>query len=219
MARKIKISREIILEATFQLLVREGYTSISIKSVAKEIGCSTQPIAWHFGNMEGLKTELLDYCVRFLGRIFCGIKSEHVAEQLEDIAFGYITLAFDYPNLYRYFYMSDVDGRKMNELTTRLRADNYEKAIGMLQQEYAVSVETALQHMINLQMYVHGIASYMVTRQGFSSKEEVMSMVHGANEAFLGQMKLQNREREQHLTAQKCILHKISGKGTGCAIR
>lgn len=193
MARKTQISREIILEAAFQLLLQEGYAALNITSLAKEIGCSTQPIAWHFGNMDGLRTELLDYCVRFLGRIFCGIKSEHVAEQLEDISFGYVTLAFDYPNLYRYFYMSDMDGRKMNELAKSLRADNYEKAVRMLQQEYGASEKAALQHMINLQMYVHGIASYMVTQGGFSSKEEVMEMIHRANEAFLLQLKLQSR--------------------------
>ncbi len=193
MARKTQISREIILEAAFQLLLREGYAALNITSLAKEIGCSTQPIAWHFGNMDGLRTELLDYCVRFLGRIFCGIKSEHVVEQLEDISFGYVTLAFDYPNLYRYFYMSDMDGRKMNELAKSLRADNYEKAVRMLQQEYGVSEKAALQHMINLQMYVHGIASFMVTQGGFSSKEEVMEMIHRANEAFLLQLKLQIR--------------------------
>ena len=189
MARKAQISKEMILEAAFQLLVRQGYTSINIKALAKEIGCSTQPVAWHFGSMEGLKNELLDYCVRFLGRIFCGIKSEHVAEQLEDIAYGYISLAFDYPNLYRYFYMSEVDGRKMNELTTRLRADNYEKAIGMLQKEYGISSEDARKHMVNLQMYVHGVASYAVTQGGFSSKEEPMEMIHLANMAFLAQLK------------------------------
>lgn len=189
MARKTQITKEIILDAAFQLLLREGYTAINITSLAKTIGCSTQPIAWHFGNMEGLRTELLEYCVRFLGRIFCGIKSEHVMEQLEDIASGYITLAFDYPNLYRYFYMSDVDGRKMNELTKSLRSDNYEKAIQMIQKEYGVSAEAALQHMVNLQMYVHGIASYMVSQRGFSSKEEVMEMIHKANEAFLKALK------------------------------
>ena len=188
MARKTQISKEIILEAAFQMLLREGYTSINITSLAKEIGCSTQPIAWHFGNMESLRMELLDYCIRFVGQIFCGMKREQVAEQLENIASGYITLAFDYPNLYKYFYMSDVDGRRMNDLTKSLRADNYEKAIQMLQQEYGVSKEAALQHMVNLQMYEHGIASYTVTQKGFSSKETVMEMIHKANEAFLTQL-------------------------------
>ena len=189
MARKTQISREIILEAAFQLLLRNGYASINITSLAKAIGCSTQPIAWHFGNMDGLRTELLDYCVRFLGRIFCGIKSEHVTEQLEDVAAGYITLAFDYPNLYRYFYMSEYDGRKMNELTKSLRENNYEKAVDFLKKELGVSREAALQHMTNLQMYVHGIASFVVVQGGFSSKEDVMELIHNANVAFLEQLK------------------------------
>lgn len=191
MARKTQISKEVILEAAFQMLLRDGYVSINITSLAKEIGCSTQPIAWHFGNMEGLRTELLDYCVRFVGSIFGGIKREHIAEQLEDIASGYATLAFDYPNLYKYFYMSDVDGRKMDELTKHLRADNYEKAIQMLQEEYSISAKAALQHMINLQMYVHGIASYMVTQRNFTTKEEVLQMIHQANEAFLAYAKME----------------------------
>ena len=76
MARKTQISKELILETAFRLLVRDGESAVNIKSLAREIGCSTQPIAWHFGNMEGFRTEFLDYCVRFLGRIFCGIKSK-----------------------------------------------------------------------------------------------------------------------------------------------
>ena len=44
MARKIQISREKILEAAFQLLVQEGYGAINITSLAKKIGCSTQPM-------------------------------------------------------------------------------------------------------------------------------------------------------------------------------
>ena len=194
MARKTKISKEVILEAAFQKLIRDGYASINITSLAKEIGCSTQPIAWHFDKMEGLREELRDYCVRFVGRIFCGIKSGNIAEQLENIAAGYVTLTFDYPNLYRYFYMSDGDGGRMKELTDSLRIHNYDKTVSLLQKEYDISEEEARRYLTNLQMYVHGIASYTVTWWEFSSKEEVMKMIHQANEAFLAQVRGKNAE-------------------------
>ena len=42
------------------MLIRDGYDSINIKNVAKEIGCSTQPISWHFGNMDGFRTALTE---------------------------------------------------------------------------------------------------------------------------------------------------------------
>ncbi len=194
MARKTQISKDVILEAAFQLLLREGYNSVNIKAVAKEIGCSTQPISWHFNNMNGLRKELLEYCVRFIGRIFCGIGNENVAEQLEDIAHGYITLAFDYPNLYRYIYINDYDGRKMGQMTGKMREDNYEKAVHMIQKEYNTSEKEALNHMVNMQMYVHGVAGHMVSHGGFSSKEEAMEMIHNANETFLLPFKLRKQE-------------------------
>lgn len=194
MARKTQITKETILEAAFQMLLQEGYASISITSLAKAIGCSTQPIAWNFGSMDGLRAELLDYCVEFVGKIFSAKKREKIAEMLEDIAAGYIELAFDYPNLYKYFYMSDNEGKKMNELVGSLRAEMYGKAIAMLQQEYGVSAEVADCHMVNLQLYVHGIASYTVSKVCFSSKEVIMRMIHEANEAFLAQSILKSSE-------------------------
>lgn len=190
MARKTQISREVILEAAMQLLLRDGYSSINITALAKEIGCSTQPIAWHFGNMEGLRTALLEHCLDFLRDIF-KVEGENAAEILEHIAVGYIDLAFDYPNLYKYFYMSDHEGRKMNELTLSLRAEVYGRVMKMLAQEYGVSMEAAEHHMVNLQVYVHGIASYTVSQMSFSSKEVIMQMIHSANEAFFMQLKLQ----------------------------
>ena len=70
MARKTQISREIILYTAFQMLIRDGYNTINITSLAREIGCSTQPIAWHFGNMEGLRAALLQHCLDYMRNHF-----------------------------------------------------------------------------------------------------------------------------------------------------
>ena len=56
-----KIPKEVILENALHVLQRDGYENVNIKAVAKEIGCSTQPISWHFGNMDGLRRELSEY--------------------------------------------------------------------------------------------------------------------------------------------------------------
>jgi len=187
MARKTQISKEVILEAAFQMLLREGYSSINIKTLAAEIGCSTQPIAWHFGNMESLRTELLEYCLNFLKDRF-STQGEHVSGILEGIATRYIELAFDYPNLYKYLYISDQDGQKMATTAQVLRAENHDKVIELLQKEHNISSEAAEKYLLNMQLYVHGIASYAVTKIAFPSKEVIMHMVHEVSEAFLKQL-------------------------------
>lgn len=63
MGRKTRISKEIILRKALEMLIRDGYSSINIKTLSKEIGCSTQPLVWHFGNMEGLRNALAEYAL------------------------------------------------------------------------------------------------------------------------------------------------------------
>ena len=195
MARKTQITREIILEAAFQMLLRDGYASINITSLAREIGCSTQPIAWQFGSMDGLRGELLTYCLQFLKDRFV-IEGTDVVQILETIAEEYIDIAFHYPNLYKYLYISDHDGRKMEDLARERRFANHEKIAKMLETEYSVSSEAARRYLMDLQVYVHGIATFAVTELPTSSKGELLKMVHRANTMFLKYMK-ENRDSEK----------------------
>ena len=64
MARKTQISKEVILEAALKMLIRDGYSAINIKTLSKAIGCSTQPLVWHFDNMEGLRKALADHALK-----------------------------------------------------------------------------------------------------------------------------------------------------------
>lgn len=184
MARKTQISKEVILEHAFQKLLREGYAAISITALAKEIGCSTQPIAWHFGNMDGLRSELLSYCLDFLRNYFSTI-GKNADEILEGIAGQYVNLAMDYPQLYKYIYINEHDGEKMGEIVRSLRTENRDKILQMLQIEHGLSAERAERYLMNLQLYVHGIASFAVTKVTFPSKEVVMHMIHEVSQAFL----------------------------------
>ena len=65
MARKTQISREVILEAALKMLIRDGYAAVNIKTLSKEIDCSTQPLVWHFGNMEKLRKALAEYALDY----------------------------------------------------------------------------------------------------------------------------------------------------------
>ena len=187
MARRIQISREIILSTAFQKLVRDGYSSINITSLAQEIGCSTQPIAWHFGNMDGLRDALLQHSLNYMRDHFT-LSGDTTTTMLAEIQRKYINLAFDSPNLYKYLYMTNQDRAQTEEVIQALRFPNYEKILSLLQQEYGVSRKAAERYLLDLQLYVHGIASCAVARIPFSFKEDVMAMIHDANEAFLEKM-------------------------------
>ena len=183
-----RILKETILETAFKLLIREGYSAINIKTVAKELGCSTQPISRQFGSMDGLRNELLEYSLEYFQNTFC-VKGNYALDIVLGIAQGYINLACDYPNVYKYFYMSEQDGEKMGNLARSLRTSNHNKVIAMLEQEHNLTVDAANEYMRNMDYYVHGIASYAAIGFTGASKEDLMDNIRRASEIFLIQAK------------------------------
>lgn len=179
-----KILKETILETAYSILIRDGYGSINIKNLAKELGCSTQPISRQFGSMEGLRDALLDYCLVKFAKAFT-IKSEHVADIVLGVAQGYIDLAYDFPNVYKYLYMSEQDGEKMSNMAHSQRAAHYGKVIEMLELEYEITTEKAFDFMRNMEYYVHGIASYIATEYIKDDKEDVMKRIESVRDIFL----------------------------------
>lgn len=57
------------------------------------------------------------------------------------------------------------------------------------EKEHGITPEGAEKYILNMQLYVHGIASFAVTKISFPSKEVIMQMVHDVSEAFLEQIK------------------------------
>ena len=52
-----KIKKEDMLKTALDIVMESGYSALNIKEVAKRLGCSTAPISWQFGGMDGLRTE------------------------------------------------------------------------------------------------------------------------------------------------------------------
>ena len=58
-----KVSKEQIIDAAVEVLRDNGFSAINARSVAKKLGCSTQPIYFSFKNMDELKTALTERAI------------------------------------------------------------------------------------------------------------------------------------------------------------
>lgn len=179
-----RVQKEVILQTAFEMIKRDGYASINIKTVAKELGCSTQPISRQFGTMDGFRRELLGYCVEQL-KTFFSTEGEFASDIVSGIAKGYISLAFDCPNLYRYLYMSAHDGEQMGELVRTLRSEKYHMVVERLMKEHNMPETYVKEYMETMNYYVHGIASYVAVGYIKESKQEIMDRVQTVSDIFL----------------------------------
>ncbi len=185
MARKTQISKEVILEATLKMLIRDGYSSINIKTLSKEIGCSTQPLVWHFENMDGLRKALAEYALNYAND-----KMRSNANRMgafANVGVAYVSLAFDEPNLFKYLYMSGESGYQAGGFDILVNADENSAMVTQIADSLKVSRESVSLFFKNTMIYTHGLACFVASGVITSSKEEVIQMVNQNALALLSQ--------------------------------
>lgn len=186
MARKVQISKDIILQAALNMLIRDGFSSINIKTLAKEIGCSTQPIVWHFDNMEGLRTALAEYAITYAKNKMNSI-AENAVEAFEHIGTAYVEMAVNEPNLFRFLYLEENKYKSVNNVEAIITSKNNAELIRKIADYLGIPENNVGRYLQNTIIYAHGIATLVATNVITASEEEMMIMINRAADAFLMQ--------------------------------
>ncbi len=186
MARKTQISKEVILRTALEMLIRDGYSAINIKTLSNEIGCSTQPLVWHFENMEGLRRALADYALLYANQKMCP-SAESGLHAFEQVGRAYIKIALHEPNLFRFVFLNGSGCYPMENMVTLAEDKDNAGLIQMIADEFQISEQNAGQYLQDTIIYTHGLATFVATGIMRLSEQEMMRMIHQAGSDFLMQ--------------------------------
>lgn len=176
MPRSVQITKEKILTAALDVLICNGYSAVNIKSIAKELKCSTQPIAWQFGNMDNMREALTQEAVTYANKKMMST-STNCIEAFWQIGYAYINLAFDTPNLFRFVYMGESKNYCRGGFDSILTDSGNAILIDKLCQDLDISREQANMLFQRMIVYTHGIVSLVVAGVLNCTKEQVYSIV------------------------------------------
>ena len=176
MPRSVQITKEKILAAAIDILIRDGYYAVNIKSIAKELKCSTQPIAWQYGNMDNMREALTQEAVIYANQKMMPT-STNCIEAFWQIGYAYINLAFDTPNLFRFVYMGESKNYCRGGFNSILTDKGNAVLIDKLYQYLDISKEQADMLFQRMLVYTHGIVSLVVAGVLNCTKEQVYSIV------------------------------------------
>lgn len=184
MARKTQISKEIILQKALAMLIRDGYGAINIKTLSKEIGCSTQPLVWHFDNMEGLRKALADYALMYANKKMCP-PVEGAVNAFEKIGHAYIQMAIKEPHLFQFVFLNGSGCYPMGNAEMLIEQEDNIKLIKEIAEQFAISEKNAGQYLQDTIIYTHGLAALIATGMIRLSQEESMLRLNLAGDNFL----------------------------------
>ena len=178
MGRKTQITKDTMLQAAYEILKDDGYAVVNIKTIAAKVGCSTQPISWQFGNMQGLRKELYMYASN---KISEDMKDRILGKKAMEVFFEtgkkYISNAYEYPNVFRFLYVDDPGNTAEGQSgLDELLGDDFVKE--MLVKETGLTKDIVDKIVADIVIYTHGLATLLLWDEIKMEKEAVYEMIY-----------------------------------------
>ena len=173
MARNISFSKEEILEKSVNFIKEYGYSKLTVRELAKYIGCSTQPLFRNFENFDVYKKELKGY----LREDYESFIAKYVNKEdyLYTISYAYALYAKEEPNIFFSMFMADLAGsRTVSEV---LDTDRNKETIIAMTKQYNTSLEKANKVYRDVRFYTHGIATQLCVNSIKLTKEEIKELI------------------------------------------
>ena len=159
MAPKNKFTKEEMVEAALRVVRAKGIGGLTAKTLADELGTSTQPVFTAFKSMDGVKQEVYAAAVR----VYDGYTNAGLQEKIPFLGVGmqYIRFAREEPELYRLLFLTKPTEKEHSAM----------KAMGHLQELvrptlmniYHITAEEADLYFRNLWFVVHSLSTLIVT--------------------------------------------------------
>lgn len=102
-----KVTREDIINAAVEVLRDGGFSSINARSVARKLGCSTQPIYFSFRSMDELKAALTQRAIEMhTQRVRESLRAHQGNDsRYSSYGMGFVRFAAEEKQLFRWLYL------------------------------------------------------------------------------------------------------------------
>lgn len=171
MPPKQRITREMILERSFEMFCREGMGVVNARSVAKALNCSTQPIFSYFSGMEDLKTTLEQKAKEhFETALQVG---DQPGDPVVNIGCAYTRFAAEQPHLFTHLFMITKDDPLYPFISEEQRREliRREAEYTGLPQEQAEVLYT------QMSIYIHGLAAVCAANKASFTPDQMAQMI------------------------------------------
>ncbi len=171
MPPKAKITKEMVIDAAFEVARAEGAENVNARTVSQKLGCSTQPVMYHFATIEDMKRAVYAKLDWFHTEYLMNVDPQE--DVMLGIGLNYIRFAVEEPNLFRFLFQSGFAVE--NNLLEMIDSEELKPVISAMQEAMDLNMEQTKDVFITLALFVHGYASILVNN-GLEYDEELIKV-------------------------------------------
>ena len=175
MAPRNKFSRDEMIEKAVQVVRKQGIGALTAKSLANELGVSTQPVFTCFHTIEEVRREV----VNAAKLLYDDYVKEGLCNDIPFLGFGmhYIRFAKEEPELYRLLFLS-TDQSEGNSAFGEMNA-SLELVTDSMQETYHIDAKTAERYFRDMWLVAHSLATLIVTGSCPYTDQEIGRILTG----------------------------------------
>jgi len=169
---KAKISREMITDAAFEVTRAMGEENVNARTVAEKLGCSTQPVMYHFATIKEMKKAVYAKADLFHAEYLLNLQNPQEGMML-GIGLNYIRFAIEEPHLFRFLFQSGFAPE--NNLLEMIDAEELKPVLSVMQEAMELNREQTKEVFLTIALFAHGYAS-IIANNALEYDEKVVSL-------------------------------------------
>lgn len=182
MPTTIRITKEMILNAAFDITRNEGIEKLSNREIAKKMNCSIRPIYYQFKNSEELYKALYNK----INSYFYDFIMKNIADDIphyKQIGINYIKFAQEETNLFKVLFMSP--SRNLPNTFVATDKNGFAGVIDAIKLSTHLSEKDIKSFHTKMWIFVHGIATLTVSRSFKFTDEQIKDLLSQEFQALM----------------------------------
>ena len=173
MPPKVKVTKEMVANASFEVVRERGHENLNARTIAEYLGCSTQPVLYNFKTVEEIKKAAYkiadDYHTSFI------MPKESDKNPLLSLGLNYVRFGYEEKNLFKFLFQTDMlDGKDM---TTLIENPELSGILSVMAKGIGCGVKEAKEVFMTFFCVVHGLASLLANNSVEYDEEESRKML------------------------------------------
>lgn len=177
MPPKVRITKEMIIEAGFAIVREEGADALNARTIAQRLGCSTQPVLYQFATVEEVRKAVYAHADAFhSGYILQGL--EESGMPMLTLGLNYIRFAAEEGRLFRFLFQTS--GLGSSNVMALADDPALSPMLELLRQAAHVTPEAARRIFLHLFLTAHGYASLLANNPIHYNENEAALLLERA---------------------------------------
>ena len=180
MARKVKITKEFLVETAFEMAREEGIAAVTARRLAAKAECSTQPIFRLYENMDALYTDIFAKAVAYFASYYQKFPTK-ATEPFVNLGMAYIAFAQTEKELFRLLFIPE---KSYGKSTYEILNGDRNVVVFEIEKAKREGCENPSDLFMKMWVFIHGAACMAITGDFDLNEEETKKLLKDSYLSF-----------------------------------